>query len=263
MNVIIMSVLVGIGGMGLGGLLGALLGQRSEKMISVLLSFAGGIMTGIVFFELLPESMEYGGMGITVIGLAAGALMVMLLNGVLDKRSPFHQSQAQPESKLHENYTAFFHADGMIAGKKNMLRAGMVILFAIGLHNVPEGLALGAAGSHDISLSYTLALIIALHNLPEGMAVSAPLISGGLSKQKTVLLATLTGVPTVLGALIGAMLGGISPTAVALSFAFAGGAMLYVVFGEILPQSIVTHKDRAPIAFLFIGIILGLLLTAL
>ena len=120
---------------------------------------------------------------------------------------------------------------------------------------------MGAAGYHDAALAFTLALMIGLHNIPEGMAISAPLISGGLSKIKTLLLVMITGATTVIGAVAGLLIGGISDLTLALSFAVAGGAMLYVVFGEILPQSIVTNKDRIPAVFALVGIIVGLLFT--
>jgi ZIP family zinc transporter len=147
----------------------------------------------------------------------------------------------------------------MIARKSNMLRSGMIMLFAIALHNIPEGLALGAAGHYDASLGLALALIIGLHNIPEGMAVSAPLIAGGLSKTKSVVITLIAGSTTVIGAVVGVLIGGISDFAVAISFSIAGGAMLYVVLGEILPQSIVTSKDRIPTIFALVGIVVGVL----
>jgi len=142
-----------------------------------------------------------------------------------------------------------------------MLRSGMIMLFAIAQHNIPEGLAMGAAGVHDIRLGIAIAIVIALHNIPEGMAVSAPLIAGGLSKIKSVMLVVLVGATTAVGAVLGVLIGGISDTALALSFAIAGGAMLYVVLGEILPQSIVTTKDRVPTVFALVGSIIGMLFT--
>ena len=120
---------------------------------------------------------------------------------------------------------------------------------------------MGAAGIHDAGLGLTLAIVIGLHNIPEGMAVSAPLIAGGFSKIKTILLMLFVGATTAVGAIAGVFIGGISDTALALSFAMAGGAMLYVVLGEILPQSIVTTKDRLPTIFALVGIIVGMLLT--
>ena len=257
MNIIILSLLAGVVGMGLGGVITSVFGNRTEKMVSIFLSLAGGVMVSIVLIELLPEAIEYSNIWVAVIGLALGAVMVLALNNVMDRISKTKKSEA----KVHETYTEFFHSEGMTDNKKSMLRSGMIMLFAIALHNIPEGLAMGAAGYHDAALGLTLALMIGLHNIPEGMAISAPLISGGFSKVKTLILVTLTGATTVIGAVAGVLIGGISDIALALSFAVAGGAMLYVVFGEILPQSIVTNKDKVPAIFALVGIIVGLLFT--
>jgi ZIP family zinc transporter len=254
-----MSFLAGVIGMGLGGLLTAVFLNRTDKMVSILLSFAGGVMISIVFLELIPVAIDHSNLTVTVIGLIIGALMVLLLNNLLDRIS----EAGEAKLKLHETYAEFFHSNEMILQQKSMLRSGTIMLFAIGLHNVPEGLALGAAGYHDFNLGVTLAIIIGLHNIPEGMAVSTPLVAGGFSKAKSVLITILAGSTTVVGAVIGFIIGGISDIAVAVSFAVAGGAMLYVVLGEIIPQSIVASKDRVPTTFALVGIIAGMLFTAI
>ncbi|MCL2698885.1 MAG: ZIP family metal transporter [Defluviitaleaceae bacterium] len=259
MNIILMSLFAGVIGMGVGGLLTTLFGNRTDKMISIFLSFAGGVMISIVFLELIPEAVEYSSIWVTVIGLVIGSLMVLVLNSMMDKIS----DTGKEKPKLHETYAEFFHASEIISSRKSMLRSGIILLFAIALHNIPEGLAMGAAGYHDAALGLTLAIIIGLHNIPEGMAISAPLISGGLSKIKAVTLTLMAGSTTVLGAIAGVIIGGISDLALALSFSIAGGAMLYVVLAEILPQSIVTNKDRVPTIFALVGIIIGMLLTAI
>jgi len=297
MNIIIMSLFAGVVGMGLGGIITAIFGNRTEKMISIFLSLAGGVMLSIVFIELIPEAIEYSNAGIAIIGLIIGALMVMALNNVMDRVSKTKKNSSGSESKLHETYAEFFHSSELISNekaapaarfvqsnllankkaavplsigskgrtlperKKGLIRSGMIMLFAIALHNIPEGLAMGAAGYHDAALGLTLAIMIGLHNIPEGMAISTPLISGGLSRLKTVLLVMLTGATTLIGTIAGLLIGGVSDIALALSFSIAGGAMLYVVFGEILPQSIVTNKDRMPAVFALVGIIVGLLIT--
>jgi ZIP family zinc transporter len=93
------------------------------------------------------------------------------------------------------------------------------------------------------------------------MAVAAPLLAGGVRRWKAVLWTTISGAPTVLGGLIGILIGNVSSFAVAISLAAAGGAMLYVVFGEIIPQSVVMTKSRiAPLVTLF-GLLVGLLIT--
>ena len=292
MNIILMSLLAGALGMGLGGAVTAVVGSKTDRMIGIFLSLAGGVMVSIVLIELVPEAIEYSNIWVASVGLGFGAVLVMLLNNIMDMVS----KNVKPDSKLHETFAEFFHSEGIINAetktkrphelklsaahtdahtethlngreitdrKKSMLRSGMIMLFAIALHNIPEGLAMGAAGYHDAALGLTLALMIGLHNIPEGMAISAPLISGGLSKLKTLVLVIVTGATTVVGAVAGVLIGGISDITLALSFAVAGGAMLYVVFGEILPQSIFTSKDRLPAVFALVGIVLGLVFTQL
>jgi len=105
-----------------------------------------------------------------------------------------------------------------------------------------------------------LAIIIGLHNIPEGMAVSVPLISGGMAKWKAILITAASGIPTILGALLGYWLGEIGPVGLALSLGFASGAMLYVVFGEILPQSILMYHSKLPAFSAIVGILVGMLI---
>ena len=102
------------------------------------------------------------------------------------------------------------------------------------------------------------AILIGLHNIPEGMAVSVPLISGGMSKTKAVLMTALSGVPTIVGALLGFWIGEIGALGLALSLGFASGAMLYVVFGEILPQAILMYHSKLPAFSAIIGMLVGL-----
>ena len=139
----------------------------------------------------------------------------------------------------------------------------MVMACAIALHNVPEGMTIGASyASNDGvmgSAALILAVLIGLHNIPEGMAVSVPLISGGMAKWKAVLITASTGIPTILGALLGYLLGEIGPMGLTMSLGFASGAMLYVVFGEILPQSILMYHSKLPAFSAIIGILVGLL----
>ena len=105
-----------------------------------------------------------------------------------------------------------------------------------------------------------LAVLIGLHNIPEGMAVAVPLISGGMPKWKAVLITAGSGIPTILGALLGYLLGEIGPMGLTLSLGFASGAMLYVVFGEILPQSILMYHSKLPAFSAIVGILVGMLI---
>jgi ZIP family zinc transporter len=110
------------------------------------------------------------------------------------------------------------------------------------------------------SAALVLAVLIGLHNIPEGMAVSVPLISGGMHKWKAILITASTGIPTILGALLGYVLGEIGPLGLTMSLGFASGAMMYVVFGEILPQSFLMYNSKLPAFSAIVGILAGLLI---
>ncbi|MCL2637986.1 MAG: ZIP family metal transporter [Oscillospiraceae bacterium] len=260
MQVLWFSVGAGILSMGLGGLISALLFKRSsEKIICWLLSFAAGIMTSVVCFGLMPEAVELAGMTGAVLGLILGVLVIMLLNSVVDKITDVKGDKLS----IHNTPEELYHQTSVLMNPKKMLRSGIIMLVAIGLHNIPEGIAIGAGGSHNFQLGVMIAIMIALHNIPEGMAIAAPLLAGGIGRAKVILLTLICGLTTVFGALFGVLIGNISDFAVSLSLSAAGGAMLYVVFGEIIPQTVVMTKSRmAPLITLF-GIILGLLMTAL
>lgn len=261
MQIILLSIIAGIAGTGLGGLIAASFGKNSSKMTCGFLSFSGGIMTGIVCFGLIPEAMSEHSVYITIGGLILGVLIIMPLHRLVDRLT----SLRAPRAQLHETPEELLHEEGILAsaGSSSMMRSGLVMLVAIGLHNIPEGLAIGAAGSHDTRLGLMLALMIALHNIPEGMGIAAPLIAGGVGRGKTILLTTLSGAPTILGAAIGMLAGDLPSVVTSIALALAGGAMLYVVFGEIIPEAVTMRKSRSTTIVLLAGIILGLLLNSL
>ena len=258
LQMIIFSAIAGICGTGLGGLLSAILFRKpSETIICWMLSFAGGVMTSIVCFGLVPEAFDISGIIVVLFGLILGIIVIMVLSRAVDKITEIKGE----ELKVHHTHEELYHESRIIHDRTKMLRSGLLMLMAIGLHNIPEGLAIGAGGSHDFHRGSLLAIMIALHNIPEGMAIAAPLLAGGVNKVKVVYLTALSGAPTLLGGIIGLFIGRISDFAIAVSLSAAGGAMLYIVFGEIIPQSIVMTKNRTASTVTLFGIILGLIVT--
>jgi len=259
-QIILYSAIAGIAGMGLGGLVSAILLKKpSDNMTCWLLSFASGVMVSIVAFGLLPEAVEISGVWASLFGIVIGIAVVMGLNRVVDKIT----GKKGDASELHPTYEALYHQSPIINRQKGlnpqkMLRSGILMLVAIALHNVPEGMAIGAGGVHDINLGLMLAIVIAVHNLPEGMAIAAPLLAGGVGKLKVVLLTALAGSTTLVGGIIGVLIGSISDFAIALSLAGAGGAMLYIVFGEIIPQSSIMANNRTASIITLLGIVVGM-----
>ena len=101
---------------------------------------------------------------------------------------------------------------------------------------------------------------ITLHNIPEGMAVSVPLVAGGMKRIKAALLTAASGAPVVLGAWLGYWIGDIGAIGLAASLGFASGAMLYVVFGEIIPQAVLMYRSKVPAFFVIIGMLIGMII---
>ena len=261
MQVILFSAIAGIFGMGFGGFISVtLLKRSSENMMCWMLSFAAGIMVSIVCFGLVPEAVEITGIIPSICGLIFGIVVIMFLNRVVDKITETKNGDGE-KHKLHYTHEELYHESRIIQNRSKMLHSGMIMLIAIALHNIPEGIAIGAGGSYDFQLGALLAIMIALHNIPEGMAIAAPLLAGGINRWKVVFLTSLSGAPTLLGGLIGIMIGSISTFTVAIALSAAGGAMLYVVFGEIIPQAVVMTKNRTATLVVLLGMIVGLLIA--
>lgn len=281
--IIVVTFISGVIGTGLGGVIGAVLKRDSNKIVSLLLAFAAGIMLAVVCFDLMSEPIEMMKAEgstlppltplIVVAAVVAGYGVIYLLNFIIDKRTNRevkHIDENHPttadnlDELIHSN-----HYETHKNAKSNLFIAGFVMMFAIALHNLPEGMVIGAsyAISDDVVANlfsgsgFIMAIVIGLHNVPEGMAVSVPLISGGMGKVKAVALTALSGLPTVFGALLGFAIGGISDIMLVLSLGFASGAMLYVVFGELLPESILMWRSKLPAFVLFLGVIAGFLLV--
>lgn len=225
----------GIGGTGLGGCGACVLRRDSGRSTSLLLSFAGGVMVSVVCFGLLTDAAAAGeplwAVGLGVLG---GCAVTAALNSVLERRRT----------------------------SNGLALAGLVMAAAIALHNVPEGMVIGAsfAGGETVRQGWTMAAVIGLHNLPEGMAVAAPLVAGGQRRRKAAALAALTGAPTVLGAALGFTLGTLGPAALTATLSFAAGAMLYVVFGELLPESAGLWNSRVPALSAVLGVLVGMVI---
>ena len=269
-TLIVTTAIAGVGGTGLGGIIGALLQKDSKRVVSLLLSFAGGVMLSVVCFDLVMEAIETQvGLAFVVGAIAAGVGITFLLNYLIDRKTnPEVPHIDANHPKTADDLDELIHSDHLRQhyakkdSKLGLFVAGMVMASAIALHNVPEGMTIGASyACNDGAMgnaALVLAILIGLHNIPEGMAVSVPLISGGMARWKAMLITACSGIPTILGALLGFVLGEIGPMGLTLSLGFASGAMLYVVFGEILPQSYLMYHSKLPAFSAIAGILAGM-----
>ena len=271
-TLIVTTAIAGVAGTGLGGIIGAMLQKDSNRIASILLSFAAGVMLSVVCFDLVTEAIETNiGIYFVIFSIALGVAVIYILNYIIDRKTnPEIPHIDENHPKTADELNALIHSDhfehhqSRQDNKVSLFIAGVIMACAIALHNVPEGMTIGAsyASNNGVmgSSALVLAILIGLHNIPEGMAVSVPLISGGMGKAKAVFITAMSGVPTIIGALLGYMIGELGALGLALSLGFASGAMLYVVFGEIVPQSILMYHSKLPAFSTIFGMLVGLLI---
>jgi zinc transporter, ZIP family len=239
LEITILGLAAGVVGTGAGGLVGVFWKRPSIPMMGAILGFSAGIMIAIVFLELIEEALAISGLAAVLTGITAGLFVFWLLDNFLPHKHPFSSEK---------EYGGF-------------LKKGMLIAVGIGLHNFPEGLAIGAGFAVSTSVGTTLGILIALHNIPEGLAIAMPLSYGGSTKWQILAATLLAGVPMGLGAFLGAIIGSISPTILSLSLGFAAGAMLYIVCDELIPDAYKLGGRHLPILGISLGILLGIMLT--
>jgi ZIP family zinc transporter len=144
----------------------------------------------------------------------------------------------------------------------NNVKTALLLGIGLAAHNFPEGLAIGSGFMGGQSLGAELLLVIGMHDIPEGAAVASPLISSRLTRLQIIILTALTALPTSIGAYFGAILGEVSKTFITICLGFAGGTMLYIVCGEMIPGSKDMFKGFFSTISVIIGFIIGLLITS-
>ena len=244
MKIVLLTAL-GVGGATiLGSLLGFIFKKISHRFSDIVLAFAAGIMLCAAVQGLILPSLEYAGFApllITTIGILSGAVFL----NVIDKIVPHLHRLAGVDQEAHPG---------------NDARLNKVLLFvvAIGIHNLPEGIAAGVGfGTGNDAHALTIAAGIALQNIPEGMVIIGPMLAAGMSPKRTFICALLTGIVEVFGTLLGYFAVSISSMILPFALAFAGGTMLYVISDEMIPET--HHGDAQGVTYsLLIGFCLML-----
>ncbi len=240
LRITLVGLVSGLVGTGLGGLSAFLISKTSNRIMSSILEFSAGLMTAVVCFELLPEAFKLGGTFYTFAGILAGIVVVVLIENLLKKSR--------------------FIGKGENTG---LLKAGILMAIAIAMHNFPEGFAVGSGFEASSSLGFTITAVIIIHDIPEGIAMAVPMRAGGFSRLKAFGYTLLSGVPMGFGALLGAMLGTISDRLTAACLGFAGGAMLYIIYGELVPESKRLYLGRLSSLANVWGILCGIIVSVL
>ena len=196
----------------------------------LLIGFAGGVMISASFWSLLMPSMEMATEQHEIswlpasIGFLLGIFFLLILDSII------------PHLHLHADKPE---------GIKAKIKESTMLVFAVTLHNIPEGMAMGVTlagamiGNVGISLvgALSLAIGIAIQNFPEGAIISMPLKSQGMSKSKAFIYGTLSGIVEPISAVITILLTNAIVPILPYLLAFAAGAMMYVVVEELIPES--------------------------
>jgi len=240
-KVTLIGLVSGITGTGIGGLTAFFVKDVNRRFLSFILELSAGLMTSVVCFELIPEAFTYGGRTFTLAGVFAGVMTMMMVEELM-----LRYENAKPKKS-----------------SSSLLRTGILMAVGIALHNFPEGFAVGSGFGASISLGVMITSVIMIHDIPEGIAMAVPMRAGGFSRSKAFVITVLSGVPMGIGALAGALLGGISSKFIGVCLGFAAGAMLYVVYGELVVESKKLYLGRLSSIGNVLGIICGIIVTLL
>ena len=238
MEMVLLTAL-GVGGATvIGAVIGFLFKNLSHRFSDIVLSFAAGVMLAAAVIGLILPSIEYGGkwgLLITVAGIFTGALCL----NMVDKMVPHLHKLMGTDGEAHNNAN---------------LNKVLLFVLAIGIHNLPEGIAAGVGfGSGNTAQALIIAGGIALQNIPEGMVIIGPMLAAGVSKKKTFIAALITGLVEVVGTLIGYFAVSFSATVLPFALAFAGGTMLYVISDEMIPETHAHGGERGATYALLVG----------
>lgn len=214
-----------------------LLQKHSRRLKGILMGFAGGALLAFVCFELLPSAFEGDGYYYAIAGMLAGVFLTVLLEHII---------------LVLANHSS----------ESSCLKTIILLCMGIAIHMLPEGMSIGSMTALDKSAAMQLCIVIALHCIPEGMTLALTMKGEGFSIIKAVLCMVVLSIPMGIGGFLGYSIGefhGQQPI-VSFAFAFAGGVMLYITCGEIIPQSRQTWNGRLTTLGAFGGFLMGIML---
>jgi len=240
---LVLITALGVGGATvIGALIGFLVKRIPHRFNDAVLGFAAGVMLAAAVLGLIVPSLEYGGahgVWITIAGVLMGAVFL----NAIDRLVP-HLHSLAGIGEDHERHP------------EAVAQLNRVLLFvaAIAIHNLPEGVAAGVSfGTGNVSDALTVAAGIALQNIPEGMVIIAPMLSAGVSRRRTFMIALSTGLVEVVGTLFGYLAVNVATFILPFALAFAGGTMLYVISDEMIPETHAHGFERGATYALLIG----------
>lgn len=204
---------------GLGGLIGLIGLKVSEKWLDFGLSLSAGVMLATSLYELLPSGISKSGYVIAFIGFIIGVIIIGLVERFIPHEHIFKGYEGTPMAR-------------------NRLKTVSLLVFAIIIHNIPEGMAVGATSYLGVEIGLATAISIAIQDVPEGYAVSFPLSLMSKRKSGPLIIAVLSGLSETIMAVFTSLITKVI-TIEGLVLGLASGAMLYIISHEVIPE---THR---------------------
>ena len=239
----ILGLFFGTFGTTLGGIIGVIIKKNSNKFLSFILAFASGLMMSIICFDLIPEALGISSIINVIIGIIIGIIVMIFCDIIVQKKFNTNKRFEKNENTL--------------------LKTGIIVSIGLAIHNFPEGLAIGSGFEASMKLGLSLALAICLHDIPEGISMAVPMKNGGMKISKVIFYVVLSGITTGIGVFFGAIVGSISQEVISICLSFAAGAMLYIVSGELIPESNQLYHGKMTAVGNMIGFIIGIFATTL
>ena len=205
-----------------------------RRLMDAMMGFAGGVMVAASCWSLLVPAIESAGVGTAALGIAVGGALLFASDQLLP-----HLHSEFPDEATAEGVSVTWHRS-------------FLLMAAMTLHNLPEGMAVGVSfGSGDVGSATALAIGIGLQNIPEGLAIALPLRRGGMSSRRAFFWGQLSAAVEPIAGPIGAALVLWSAAFLPYGMAAAAGAMLYVVVEELIPETVRSGTiDIATLGFL-------------
>lgn len=221
------QIWISAAGLSLATVIGSIIGfgikEVPHRWYDTILGYCAGIMLAASTVGLILPAAESAGLGRWWL-ILAGVVLGMLFLNLLDMVTPHLHKLTGLDEETHRNNASINHI--------------LLFVMAIALHKLPEGMAAGVGfNSTETSDAWAVTLGIAIQNIPEGMVVIAPLLLAGVSKLRTFIISLSIALLEVVGVWIGYGIGSISEVLLPVMLAFAGGAMLYVVSDEMIPET--------------------------
>ena len=238
MNAGLMGLIAEGGGLSIGIIALYFFKIKDGRNMGMLYGATSGLMLAMICFDVLPEALDKGRMDLVFCGITIGTLLGICLDDLVEGL----------EKKC----------EGLKL--QNIGRTGLILALGIAIHNIPEGFALGTIAHTSSDSIGRFAVILALHSIPEGIALAIPFKKANTALPILLGMACFLGGMMGIGAMLGYTLSGLSENLISTGLGIAGGIILYIVCGELIPESRKIWNGRWTTIATIIGLMAGILL---